>query len=49
MAQLAGFLEELGFTVVVSAPLVRADQRRSEGGVDEVCLPVKVFLGHVWP
>jgi len=41
------FLEELGFTVVVSG-LTGKDQVNAgvKAAVDDVCLPVKVFLGH---
>lgn len=41
------FLEELGYTAVVSGLTGRAQLNAGvKAAVDEVCLPVKVFLGH---
>jgi len=42
------FLEELGLEVVVSPPTNKlVVQRGLTYGVEEICFPVKVFLGHV--
>lgn len=42
------FLEELGLEVVISPPTNKlVIQRGLTYGVEEICFPVKVFLGHV--
>lgn len=42
------FFEELGWRTVISGPTTRGTLERGVGlAIDESCLPMKVFLGHV--